>query len=509
METELKFTFPAEMRAEIDRVLGAKGMRAASRARRNDSVYFDTPDLALAAAGFSLRVRHVGRSYVQTLKSLEQTGGAAARRFEREWKLDGHGPNLGLLDGTPAAPVIASGKLARLRPIFATGIQRTIHPIEFGPAGAAKIELAIDEGEIRAGEAALPVHELELELKDGPLESLYRFALELQAELPLTIAAESKAGRGFRLRSGREPEAHKAEHVSLTEDVSTEDGLRLIVESGIGQFIANLPAISLGGDGEGVHQARVAIRRLRSALVLFGEHIEPSAAGQFERELQHLGRVFGEARDWDVFVLETLPRACDEGMEGDWLNLLAPPADDFRRDAHRAVARLVASSELTGFVVALAAWTAGELWVQSGKRGFRVAASPLRDLAPEMLDRLEAKVFSRARRIARQSAEERHALRKAFKKLRYAVEFFAGLYDRKAVKRYRHVCEGVQEILGTINDTVATDALAAQIGEGAENSRLAPSIGVLARWSAHNREVALKQLPGVWDEFRREKPFWR
>jgi inorganic triphosphatase YgiF len=505
MEIPLKFRFPAERRRDIDGFLKAKGFGVAAEASRNDTVYFDTPDFALAVAGYSLRVRHIGRAYVQTLKSPAPAGDFAVERFEREWRVSGAAPDLGLLGGTPASPLIASG-LPGLRPVFETRIDRTLYPVDLG--GQARIELAIDEGEIKAGAAVEPVHELRLELKDGPREALYRFALELQTALPLTIAAESKAGRGLRLRSGQAPGALKARQPSLVPEVTTKEGLRLVIDSCLAQFIANLPALSLAGDGEGVHQARVAIRRLRSALALFDGRLEAAAAARFEAQLRHFGRVFGAARDWDVFVLDTIPGAADDGMERDWLNLLLRPADGLRCEAHMAVSALAASPELTGFVIALAGWIAGELWIESGGRD-RDAAAALRDSAPKMFDRLEAKLRKRGRRIRRKSAEELHALRKSLKKLRYAVEFFSGLYPRKAVGRYREACEGVQELLGAINDAFVADALAARIAHDPRNAGLAPSIGMLARWASAKREAALKELPAAWREFGRQSPFWR
>jgi inorganic triphosphatase YgiF len=505
MEIELKFTFPRERRADIDAILEAKGLARGAQARRVVTVYFDTPGLALAAAGFSLRVRHRGRSNVQTLKSLDD--GAAFRRFEQEWTIAGKTPDLALLAPTPAARPLAGHSPADLVPLFSTHIHRTAMPIVLDDGN--EIELAIDDGEIRAGAAILPVHELELELKHGRVGALYGFARALTADLPLTIAVASKAERGFRLRSGQSPRPRKAKPVALTAAVAAPQAMGAIVESGLAQLIANLDAVSPTGDGEGVHQARVAIRRLRSALVLFDGYLEPRAAARFERQLWDYGRVLGAARDWDVFMLETLPRAKAAGMEDAWLDRLAPLADARRHDAYAAVARLIASPRPTAFALALAGWVAGGSWAKGGKMGDRILAADVAEIAPELLERLRHKVLRRARHVEEQSLDQLHALRKAFKKLRYAVEFFGGLYESKAVKHYRHACEGLQEILGAINDTAATEMLLGRIGEGVENARLAPSIAVLERWSQHNRRDALARLPAAWHGFRDEAPFWR
>ena len=78
MELELAFKYPAGRRLDVDRLVRARG--GAGRAIRRDTVYFDTPDCALASSGFSLGVRRVGRFRVQTLISLGQTGIGATPR---------------------------------------------------------------------------------------------------------------------------------------------------------------------------------------------------------------------------------------------------------------------------------------------------------------------------------------------------------------------------------------------------------------------------------------------
>jgi triphosphatase len=123
----------------------------------------------------------------------------------------------------------------------------------------------------------------ELELRDGMLAPLYRLALDLHATVPLTIGPESKADRGYRLRTGQAPAARKAPDLDLDRDVGVPGAFREIVTAGLGHLLANQPAAA-AGDPEGVHQMRVAIRRLRTALVLFGTHLKPHATARFEAE---------------------------------------------------------------------------------------------------------------------------------------------------------------------------------------------------------------------------------
>jgi triphosphatase len=194
VETELKLTFPAEARAAIDRhpVLA----EAEARAFAQHAVCYDTADLALRDAGFCLRVRSEGDVFTQTLKRDATAGGAATTSGEWEWQMRDETPDSDLLYKTPAAEF--SGKA--LWPAFEIKVNRVVRRL--GLPGDAEVELALDEGQIIAGSARAPIREMELELKSGSPGSLYRLAVRLHDALPLRILTESKAARGYKLKTG-------------------------------------------------------------------------------------------------------------------------------------------------------------------------------------------------------------------------------------------------------------------------------------------------------------------
>jgi CHAD domain-containing protein len=251
---------------------------------------------------------------------------------------------------------------------------------------------------------------------------------------------------------------------------------------------------------------RVAIRRLRTALVLFETHLEPHATERFEAELKRLGRVLGEARDWDVFCLETLPKALDDAPGAGWERLLREAAEVERRTAHRRVEEEIGKPALTGLVLGMAAW-AEDGSARPALLGDKRMRQRLAKLAPELLDRLAGKVAKRGRRIGRRSDEELHALRKSLKKLRYGVDDLAGLYGRQAVKSYLGGCKELQALLGRMNDAAVAGALAKGLNAG-DGAGLAPAVGALARWSEKRRDKALHHLSDAWATFRKTSPFW-
>ncbi len=517
METELKLLFPAEARALLDR---HPALRGEGGEQHLVSTYHDTPDGVLAAAGLTLRVRRSGERRVQTVKALGTGEGVLARRGEWEWPLPGDEPDLSLLAGTPAGELLAgtpagallagtpgAGERApavRLRPVFTTDVHRSTRRLLLGDA---EVEAALDEGSIRAGTATEPVRELELELKSGSAAALYRVALELHGAVPLQLGVESKSARGRRLRAGERAAAVPARAPRLRRGVGAAEGLRQVVAAGLGALLRNRDAAGRG-DAEGVHQMRVAARRLRAALVLFAPHLEPHAAARFGGELRRLGRVLGEARDWDVFCAETLPEvlggaggeAEGEAGAGNWGALLGAPAAAEREAAHARLRAELAGPALTGLALGLAAWVEGD----AGGAGLH---GSLAGMAPALLGRLGRRAVRRGRHPRRRSGEELHVLRKALKKLRYGADPLRDLLPRRAAKAGLKRCRAVQELLGGINDAATAVALTERLGERG-GPALAPALAVVARWAEERRHAALRRLPKAWHAFRDELPFW-
>jgi triphosphatase len=491
MESELKFKLKAAQGAQAEHILVSRHPDARGVAQQLTTTYFDTPDLAVSRAGFTLRVRQAGDGFIQTMKTSGTTGGRIAQRSEQEWAVRRARPDFRRLAGTPIA-----GLRARVVPLFVTDIHRTTYLIPLG-AGAI-VEVAIDDGEIRAGGRTQPVRELEIELKSGPAAALYAFAAAFHAALPLEIAAESKAARGYRLISGGRPENQKAGKLALAPDMSLAQGIQAVVGHGLGHLMGNLAAID---DIEGLHQARVAIRRLRSALVLFDSHLAPHVTGRFEVALRRFGRVLGEARDWDVFVWEAIPHAESDGVARPWLDMLGDRAGPFRAHARVAATTLTVSAEFTAFILALAGW------IENIGEAGRLREILLSDAAPAMLEQLQHKVMKRGRQIAKLDAEELHDLRKTLKKLRYGSDYLASLFEKKAVKRYRKGCDALQEVLGTVNDAATAERLLVRLGSD-DDLHLTPAIGLFAEWNARRRAAALARLPVVWEAFAAVAPPW-
>lgn len=245
---------------------------------------------------------------------------------------------------------------------------------------------------------------------------------------------------------------------------------------------------------------RVALRRLRTVLVLLSPYLEANAKERFSAATREMGAVLGTARDWDVFAIETLSDVARAGAGEAVLSELRGAVAAPRQEAHAAVRRLVDGPRPTRWVFGL------ETWITSGEwRGgeCRDDGEKIHAVLPDLLDRLRQKVKKRGRRLSKLSASELHPLRKSIKKLRYAAESCTRLYDAEAVKAYVNVCKNLQSLLGDINDAAVSVRLLAVM----EPSPQAQA--VVLDWRNRRCAHARPKLGPAWDKFRDASTFWK
>ncbi|MBS9403213.1 CYTH domain-containing protein [Halomonas sp. TRM85114] len=163
------------------------------------NTYFDTPGAELEAARMALRLRRDGDRLRQTLKTRGQGGGGLSTRGEWEWEVAGPGLDLNGLAALPPLADFSEAQLARLAPRFATDFRRETWQLE---DAESHIELALDLGEIHAGERRVAIREMELEIKRGEPGRLWALAEALTDRVGLRPADTSKAARGNALLTG-------------------------------------------------------------------------------------------------------------------------------------------------------------------------------------------------------------------------------------------------------------------------------------------------------------------
>lgn len=505
-EIELKLQIPANAlrRLSAHPLLKGRG-RAATKGLH--SVYFDTPELDLWRQGIALRMRREGRRWVQAIKGGGEAQAGLHRRIELETRVAGPLPDYAAIDDAAMAELFASPRLqAQLKPVFVTEFKRTTRMI--CPHPGFVVEICVDRGDIRSGDCCETFSEIELELKSGPASRLFELALALLDSVPLRIENRSKAERGYALFQGTHPAPVRARPAALAADMSVKDAFKTIAWSTLGHLQANAPGVQQAKDPEYLHQMRVALRRFRSLFGVFADVLPPAAA-PLVAELKWLAGALGPARDWDVFMTETLPPIRGEFGEHAGLAAFEKHCMRARSAAQRVAVRAVDSKRYQRLMLNLGAWLTAEAWAGGEATEGRAAAqAPVREFAAAVLSRRAAQVAKRGRRLPQLTGPELHRLRISIKKLRYTTDFFASVYDARHVRDTRMLLARLQDILGAINDAVAVSELTDQ-GFGARPERaVVEARGIMLGWSKGRSATLRRELRTAWKAYRASKPFW-
>jgi len=472
------------------------------------SVYFDSDDFRLRSLGLVLRVRHIGRRRIQTVKTMGACIGGAWARDEWEAEIAGDLPDLAMLADTPVAELFAEEGLVRsLRPIFATEISRTTYSLG---DGVWEVELALDKGQLVTSQGSAPVCEAELELKAGPPRHLFELALGLQASLPARLMTATKSARGYRLADGTQPQPQKGGSPELALDASAAEAFRAIAHACASQLLINQDCLIETRDPEAIHQMRVALRRLRSAMNVFKGLLDTPQTAHIKDELRWLQGLLGPARDTDVFIDEILS-PLEEALAAD--TGFASLKEDFveRRGRFYDLATAeVCGPRFTRLMLELGHWCENGDWLEPLEPEKQaLLTSPAITLARQTLEKRERKVIKGLHNLAKLDPHSRHMSRIEAKKLRYAVEFFGSLFDEKRCRKFAQALGALQDELGLLNDISVSRAALKQRAEESGDPERMWAAGLIAGWHAARSEELLQEADRAAKSFRGLGRFWR
>jgi len=466
------------------------------------SRYYDTPDHALRKAGLTLRIREEGERRIQTVKA----GSGQVGLFDRaEWETDiaGDQPDPAAWAGTAAEPVLAEAG-AEGQPLFSTLIMRRVHPLDYGES---RILVTLDEGRVESADRDSSLCELELELAHGQVGDLFAFAQSLTETLPLRLGVLTKSARGFALLDGQGPTPAKAESVALSPDDDAGTVFRAVARSCLHHLRINETAFLEGPrDPSALHQMRVALRRLRSALSLFSPLFEddPRAAALAD-EIKRVTEPFGTARNLDVFLHDTLPALAEHNNGDPSLDRIEERAQAAREQAYGAVQDILNSPQWRGLILDIAGWIEAGPW-----SGQDAARQDGRHFAAGILDKARRRVKKRGRGLRHLDAHTRHRVRISAKKLRYGAEFLAGLFPKpKAQERqeaFGDALSDLQDYLGALNDIETARHLPFANEENGSEPAEAPSMPEVDEKRVHD---LLDKAADARAELLDVKPFWR
>ena len=448
-EVELKFELAPEAHAAFRKLPDLA--HATARTSRLHALYFDTPDFALGRRQMALRLRRSGKRWTQTLKAGRS--GTAGLHARDEWEYDRPGPalDLTLFEGTPFAeePALAGG----LDEIFQVDVRRTSWEIEVSPGN--RVEVALDRGEVRRGEDHERVSEVEIESLAGDPMAVFELADRLVEPARLRPSAITKAQRGYRLARGEAPSPQKARAVALDPGMAPAQAARALAGAALEQVQANEAGVLAREDPEYLHQLRVGLRRLRSALKVFRASI--SLPGETGEELRWISGLTAPARDWDVLATATLPSMLAAFGDERTARSVRARVGVRRKAAHGALCEALDSARYARLMLALARWLAEPAPVPDASEGTLAA------FAAKAVGKRHRRLVADAGRLSALTTAERHALRLDAKRLRYALDGMASLFRAKRVAAHLAALGEIQDDLGRANDAAVAERLLSEL----------------------------------------------
>ena len=481
-EIEFKFQVPVKKRKALQKaftLLKAEPIHLAAQ-------YFDTADQTLANHCIAIRRRQENDEWKQTFKAVNSA--KALSRFELEFDIAPPETAILELDNYEAYPTVykklkcALGlPLPTLELLFETNIQR-LRVLQ--DVGSSAVEVALDIGKIFKEQNSVDIFEIEFELKEGSIEDLIAFIRPWVQKYQLSLDTHSKSDYG--LLAVRQQSSFSAQYQTplvLNRSSSEVEALQSIVANCLQHLLPNASSIARQQySTEHVHQARVAIRRLRTALKSFAawsDAIQP----HWKAELTTIFQALGGTRNIDALNEDLLPQLIEAGYPLDHL----APSTEVITD----ISALFQRPETTQLWLELILFTEQKLDSPSKAK--------LKKHALKVIHALHHNICAHAEHFSQLEDEEKHRVRKQVKQLRYSIEFVASLLDAKALITYLKKLKAVQESLGHYNDLVVADALFQQATE--PNA----AYGFAAGWIAAEKNRMLKLVEQQLMQFSQTK----
>ena len=456
-----------------------KSGRARSRAVR--IVWHDSPERSLAR---------------QHLALMEQRAGWQLERLlpdDRGWPL-----------GSPA-PVLATGRSAAE---LGHTLPEPLVPMAALEGRSVSLGLATEQGAASMTLLTGAVRTVATERRisrvrfEGAFAVVQPLALALAKELRVAVPCTSLGSVAVAVASGAEPPPRHEGAPLLPAGLSVAEAFAHVVGHLADVIVYFAPLAAAARDGpEPVHQMRVAVRRLRSAIKVFGREIDRPEVAAADTSLKALAARLGPTRDWDVFSTETAVEVTPAFSNDKRLRRLLAAVERRRRACHEELRAFLDSAEFRRLGVELACLANAPLaeTAQSDQ------TTPLEAFASSVLGKRLKKLLHADGEIRDLEPHALHAIRLRAKRLRYAAEIFAPLYPGKQTHRFIRRLGRLQDRLGTLNDGAVAASL---LGELANGSHAFATGLVLGFIGAGNHDTRAR-IEKAWLRFHRLEPFWQ
>lgn len=468
---------------------------AGPRPRQMTCRWHDSKAGELAAQGLALIERRHGHATLWRLERLNADGNGL-------WPCGTPAPALqeiadrSRLDHLPSEPARAPVQFrGRLRELGCGN----------GPLAA---RLTLMQGTLRAEPGERAVSRLAL---SGAPPAVAGLALDLAQDFGAALAGTSLSAEACAL-AGQEPPPVPLGAPELPSGLSVGAAFAFVCAH-LTRVILHYAPLAARREGiEPVHQMRVAVRRLRSAISLFRRAVACAELDAVQADLRVLADALGPARDWDVFISGTGAAVAAAFPHHAAIVRLTAAAARRREACYAELRRVLAGPEFRRLNILLTTLAAARPW-EAGSTGDDAAAARQADaLAAELHDYAAHALTRRVRHLtepgdtlAELPAETLHQIRLRAKRLRYAAEMLAPLYRRRGARRTIRRLAELQDRLGHLNDGNVAAALMAQLGHAGARGFAA---GVVCGFTAAGAGDARAKIDRCWQKFRRLQPFW-
>jgi len=244
---------------------------------------------------------------------------------------------------------------------------------------------------------------------------------------------------------------------SLQANQSVEDAFIQILKADMAQINEWSPIAFAGKDIEGVHQMRVGLRRMRSALILFRLAIPRNATRKLAREMRWSAQQLDYARDLDVYITDNL--SLKDNKKGKGEKQIQKVAYKHRKEAYRQVRNFIQGERFGALKEKLSHWLDAKEWRRGlSKKDKKNLTRKITPFASEVMQEHRAKILIIGKNIRQMDAKALHNLRIECKKLRYASDFFSPLYGKKMLP-FSRCLKRLQDVLGLLHDCAVMEGL--------------------------------------------------
>ena len=467
-----------------------------------DTTYYDTADQRLLKSRLSYRLRLADGKWIATVKADGTSDGGLHQRTEYNIAVDNHLPNL-----TPFMLTAIGARLAEaacempLEPLFRTRFERHIMNI-ITPDGSS-IELALDDGEILAGDKQQKLLELELELKTGQPQALVWLGAALAEEFPLLPEQDSKLYRATVL-AGLTTIQDKELPSPLKKSSGSLPAYQVLSQVIIYNLHAAIRAqqtyLSTPDDIETVHEFRLALRRLRALLHLIKPLLPNEEYTSWQTRLTAWSYKLGHVRDLDVFSLIwgeitlALTKIPSHAASKPALTALVT---DKCQSARASLYTEVAAGQCTPVLLGL--------WAFIENCPTQAAIEPQITCKKFVLERLThwlARFLKQGDELDINDLSAAHDLRIASKRLRYTLESLAPILPdntRLLTKRL----EQLQDLLGRIQDITFTPPLLQELVKASASRLTHHDAGLITGWQLARSTAAIENWDMAWAKVKK------